>query len=198
MQDKTLVLQLNSVTPSTCKVFDGKLQFVQIGSCSFTVSTQRTKDYLYRETNLSATISEARLPVELTLENLPNLNENSIGKTITLPSVYSVVERNVQPISSTLRVCSTAGYLLRITSAGICSLSYQTSGTATHLPSKVYTQTFEIIDSNTPVVVPTPVATPTPTAAPVVKKTITCVKGKKTVKKTAVSPKCPAGYKLKK
>jgi hypothetical protein len=50
------------------------------------------------------------------------------------------------------------------------------------------------------VAVPTPTATPTPvaTVAPVVKKTITCVKGKKSVKKTAISPKCPAGYKLKK
>jgi hypothetical protein len=198
MQDKSLVLQIKSVTPATCKVSNGKLEFVQIGSCSFTVSTPRTKDYLYKETNLSATISEARLPVELTLEKLQNLTESSIGKTITLPSVYSVVERNVQPMSSTLSVCSAAGYLLRITAGGICSLNYQTAGTATHLPSKVYTQTFEIIDSNKPVVVPTPVTTPTPTAKPVVKKTITCIKGKKTIKKTAVSPKCPAGYKLKK
>jgi hypothetical protein len=47
---------------------------------------------------------------------------------------------------------------------------------------------------------PTPVATPTPTptANPVVKKTITCIKGTKTIKRTAVSPKCPKGYKVKK
>jgi hypothetical protein len=66
----------------------------------------------------------------------------------------------------------------------------------------LYTQSFEILKDGKSVVVPTPVVTPTPvatpTAKPVVKKTITCVKGKKTVKKTAVSPKCPAGYKLKK
>jgi hypothetical protein len=77
-------------------------------------------------------------------------------------------------------------------------LTYQTAATRQFLASDVYTQTFEIIDSNKPVVVPTPVATPTPTAKPVVKKTITCVKGKKTVKRTGTSPKCPAGYKLKK
>jgi hypothetical protein len=40
--------------------------------------------------------------------------------------------------------------------------------------------------------------TPTPTAKPVVKRTISCVKGTKTIKRTAVSPKCPKGYKLKK
>jgi hypothetical protein len=262
MQDKNLVLQLKSETPTTCNVSNGKLQLIQIGSCTFTVSTPRTKDYIYRETNLSATISEARLPVDLTLENLPNLTASAIGTTITLPSVYSVVERNVQPNSSTLNVCSTAGYLLRITSGGICKLNYQTAGTSTHLPSKVYTQSFEIT-KNSQTLTFSPIASaalvnktvtlaatassggdvsfaatpadicsvsgstlnllkPGPCAVtatqpgtgtfasvtssatvtitgalPVIKKTISCVKGKKTIKKTAVSPKCPAGYKLK-
>jgi hypothetical protein len=79
-------------------------------------------------------------------------------------------------------------------------LTYQTVATKQFLASDVYTQTFEVIDANKPVVAPTPapVATPTPTAAPVVKKTISCVKGKKTVTRTGSNPKCPAGYKLKK
>jgi hypothetical protein len=62
----------------------------------------------------------------------------------------------------------------------------------------VNTVSFEILKDGQPVVAPTPVVTPTPTAKPVVKKTISCVKGKKTVKRTGVSPKCPKGYKLKK
>jgi hypothetical protein len=47
---------------------------------------------------------------------------------------------------------------------------------------------------------PTPTATPTPTKKPVVAKktTISCVKGKTVKKVTAVSPKCPTGYKVKK
>jgi hypothetical protein len=85
-------------------------------------------------------------------------------------------------------------------------LTYQTAVTPLYLASDIYTVSFEILKDGKPVVVPTPVATPTPTpvatptptAKPVVKKTITCVKGTKTIKKTAVSPKCPAGYKLKK
>ena len=45
---------------------------------------------------------------------------------------------------------------------------------------------------------PTPTPTPTVTASPLAKKTtITCVKGKLVKKVTAVSPKCPAGYKKK-
>jgi hypothetical protein len=47
-------------------------------------------------------------------------------------------------------------------------------------------------------VAPTP--TPTPSAKPAAAKktTITCVKGKTTKKVTAVTPKCPSGYKVKK
>jgi hypothetical protein len=44
-------------------------------------------------------------------------------------------------------------------------------------------------------------ATPAPTATPkpaLKKTTITCVKGKMTKKVTAVAPKCPSGYKVKK
>jgi hypothetical protein len=35
-------------------------------------------------------------------------------------------------------------------------------------------------------------------ASAVKKKTITCIKGKLTKKITAIKPKCPTGYKLKK
>jgi hypothetical protein len=47
---------------------------------------------------------------------------------------------------------------------------------------------------------PAPTATPTPSAKPVVakKSTITCVKGKTTKKVTALKPKCPTGFKVKK
>jgi hypothetical protein len=49
------------------------------------------------------------------------------------------------------------------------------------------------------VATPTPTPTPSAVAKPAAKKsvTISCVKGKTTKKVTAVSPKCPAGYKKK-
>ena len=78
------------------------------------------------------------------------------------------------------------------------------AATEARFASDIYTQSFkvkkdgEVLVEPTPTATPAPVATPTPTAKPVVKKTITCTKGTKTVKKTAVSPKCPKGYKLKK
>jgi hypothetical protein len=46
---------------------------------------------------------------------------------------------------------------------------------------------------------PTPTPSASATAKPVAKKiTITCVKGKAVKKVTAVKPKCPTGYKVKK
>ncbi len=52
----------------------------------------------------------------------------------------------------------------------------------------------------TPAPSATPTPTPTPSAKPIVakKSTITCVKGKTTKKVTAVKPKCPSGFKVKK
>ena len=53
----------------------------------------------------------------------------------------------------------------------------------------------------TPVLAPVvtkPVTTPKPVAKPIVKATtITCVKGTLSKKVTAVSPKCPTGFKKK-
>jgi hypothetical protein len=46
-----------------------------------------------------------------------------------------------------------------------------------------------------PAPTPSPVATVKPAAAKKVK--ITCIKGKKAKKVTAVNPKCPTGYKKK-
>jgi len=50
----------------------------------------------------------------------------------------------------------------------------------------------------TPTPTPTPVVTAKPSPVPLQKKTtITCIKGKTIKKVTAVSPKCPTGFKKK-
>jgi hypothetical protein len=116
--------------------------------------------------------------------------------------VYSASEGWVLPQSATPTICFASGFYVKLIAGGTCKLTYQTAANSTYLASDVTTVSFEILKDGQPVVAPTPVVTPTPvatpTAKPVVKKRITCVKGKKTVKKTAVSPKCPKGYKLKK
>jgi uncharacterized protein (DUF58 family) len=60
-------------------------------------------------------------------------------------------------------------------------------------------KTLQVKLSQEIVVEPTPTPSASATAKPVVKKiTITCVKGKSVKKVTAVKPKCPTGYKVKK
>jgi len=72
--------------------------------------------------------------------------------------------------------------------------------TPTPTPVATATPTPTPTPSETASATPTPTSTPTvaATVKPAAKKTtITCVKGKKTKKVTAVKPKCPKGYKKK-
>ena len=194
----SLSLSITSTTPTVC-LSDGKsLSLLKEGMCSFTVATPKTKDYLARSVNSSTTVTSARVKSILNVEKIANQDIKDLGKSIELVRVYSAAEGWVLPVSITPTVCFATSTFVKLIAAGTCKLTYQTAATSSYLASDLYTVSFEILKDGQPVVVPTPVATPTPSPKPVVKKTITCVKGKKTVKKTAVSPKCPAGYKLKK
>jgi hypothetical protein len=195
-------LSLVSNTPAICST-DGKtLAFISEGVCSFIVSAPKTKDYLAIVVNQSKTISAARVKPPLTIGKIANQDVKDLGKSIDIGRVFSASEGWVLPSSMTPTVCFANGSYVKLIAGGTCKLTYQTAANASYLASDLYTLSFDILKDGQPVVVPTPeptpTATPTPTVAPVVKKTITCVKGKKTVKKTAISPKCPAGYKLKK
>ena len=196
----SLSLALTSSTPTVCST-DGKtLSLIKEGTCSFVVSTPKTKDYLARTSSQSVTITAARIKPTLTIDKIANQDVKDLGKSIEIGRVYSASEGWVLPQSATPTICFASGFYVKLIAGGTCKLTYQTAATSTYLASDLYTVSFEILKDGQPVVAPTPVATPTPTptAAPVVKKTISCVKGKKTVKRTAISPKCPKGYKLKK
>ena len=198
----SLSLALKTLTPTICST-DGKImEFLAEGNCSFDVYTAETKDYLARVSNQSATIESARVKPALIAEKVINQDVKNLGKSIELTRVYGPTGGIVLPASITPSTCSAIGFFVKLIAGGTCKLTYQTTATSTYLASDLYTVSFEILKDGQPVVVPTPVVTPTPVATPttkpVVKKTITCVKGTKTVKKTAVSPKCPKGYKLKK
>ena len=122
--------------------------------------------------------------------------------SITLPQVYASGTGWVLPQSITPQICSATGFVVKVLMSGTCFVTYQTQSNSIYLASDVYKQKIDILQAGKPVVVPTPTDTPTPTATPtpkpVIKKTISCIKGSKTVKKTGTSPKCPVGYKLKK
>ena len=194
----SLALALTSSTPTVCST-DGKtLSLIKEGTCSFIVSTAKTKDYVAKTSSQSVTITAARIKPTLTIDKIANQDVKDLGKSIEIGRVYSASEGWVLPQSATPTICFASGFYVKLIAGGTCKLTYQTAATSTYLASDLYTISFDILKDGQPVVAPTPVVTPTPTAKPVVKKTITCVKGKKSIKRTAISPTCPTGYKLKK
>jgi hypothetical protein len=194
----SLPLKISTSTLTVC-TSDGKvMSFIKEGVCSFKVFTEKTNEYPAKTSSQNVTITSARTKITLDIEKVQDQTDVGLPKTIQLNQVYSASSGWVLPRSETPTICLAGGYFVKLISAGKCKLSYVSPETETYRASDVYIQSFEILKDGKPYVAPTPVATPTPTAKPVVKKTITCVKGKKTIKKTAVSPKCPAGYKLKK
>ena len=85
-----------------------------------------------------------------------------------------------------------------------CSVAIRTKNSVGRYATQVVfakgnTKDFNQVEVNQPTpaktIPPKVIPTPTPQAK---KTTITCIKGKLTKKVTAVKPKCPAGYKLKK
>jgi hypothetical protein len=197
MRTNGVILEISSSSPDVCSVTNNKLKLLATGECKYKVFTSRSKDYLYKEFNGSSTVLIARAKPELGIPVIANQTATGLPKSISRSTVY-FSGAPVNPISITPNVCIADSANIVIYSGGTCSLTYQTDESTTHIASDLYKQSFEVIDLNKPVVTPTPTATPTATPKPVIKKTISCVKGKKTIKKTAISPKCPAGYKLKK
>jgi hypothetical protein len=201
MRIPTLALVVGSATPKICST-DGKtLKFLSEGDCSFTVSTLKTSDYVANIKVLSGSIKSARIKPILVVPQILNQTGTDFPKTLEVSKVFGN-GGFILPQSQTPTICIGGSFLVRLIAGGTCILTYQSIENSELLPSDVYIQKFEVIDTSKPIVVPTPVVTPTPvatpTAKPVVKKTITCVKGKKTVTRTGTNPKCPKGYKLKK
>jgi len=195
----SLSLALTSSTPTVCST-DGKtLSLIKEGTCSFVVSTAKTNDYRAKTSSQSVTITAARIKPTLTVDKIANQDVKDLGKSIEIGRVYSVSEGWVLPQSATPTICFASGFFVKLIAGGTCKLTYQTAATSTYLASDLTTVSFEILKDGQPVVAPAPVVTPapTPTVKPVVKKTITCTKGTKSVKRTGTNPKCPKGFKLK-
>jgi hypothetical protein len=199
LQVPSLPMILTSLSPTICPVVGKSLNLIKEGLCSFTVSTAKTNDYLATSITQSVTITAARIKPTLVVSKISNQTSKDLPKSIDLSPVYSSTEGYIQPTTLTPSVCFASLFFVRVLSEGTCTLTYRTTETTTFLASDLYTVAFDISKDGQPLPVPTPVVTPTPAPVvkPAVKRTITCVKGTKTVKRTAISPKCPKGYKVK-
>jgi hypothetical protein len=193
-----LGFDVSTTTPSVCSAANGKLTLLKEGGCSYSVFTPKTKDYITKKYDSSATVTAARIKPLLVVDKISDKLTTDVGKVIMLPSVYNFVGAPVLPLSTTPQVCIPAGGYTKLVGTGTCTLTYQTEADDNYQASDLYKQTF-IVGSATPTAAPS--STPAPVAK---KKTITCVKSKKstkgpaTRKVTGTNPKCSTGYKLKK
>jgi len=103
------------------------------------------------------------------------INPSGISVKVSTTSNLSVFAYN-----STNSVCEFLNGIIRTKIQGRCVIAFSQEGNSDYKPASNLVLDFTIVSAATK------------------KTTITCVKGKLTKKVTAVKPKCPNGYKLKK
>jgi len=200
---QNLTINVESLSNDVCSSSGSELTFLKMGFCQYKIFTPKNNDYVYKELVTGNEIKSPRFKPDIYAPSIINQTVKSFPATISRELVFSWSEL-VNPNSESPSVCIANGLEIKLFSTGVCKFTYFMPATEARLASDTYVQSFKVLKEGepevvpTPVVTPTPVLTPTPTAKPVVKKTISCVKSTKTIKKTGTNPKCPAGYKLKK
>jgi hypothetical protein len=141
----SLSLGVTSVTPLVCSTDGKQLKFLKEGSCNFSVSTPKTKEYQSKVSNQNVTITASRIKPELNVDKIANQTAKDLPKSIEIFRVYSASGSLVLPQSTTPAVCFDSGFFVRIISGGTCTLTYQTQETATLLASDLYKVSFEVV-----------------------------------------------------
>ena len=140
----TLSLIVSSSTPTICSS-DGKvLKLITVGSCTFKVSTPKTKDYILKESVQNVTITERRIKPDLLMGTIENQTAKNLPKSIEITRVYSPSGVYILPKSTTPTVCIAAGFYVQIVGGGTCTLTYQSEATTSYLASDLYEILFEV------------------------------------------------------
>jgi len=165
-----------SLTPGICTVYINSIYLLSGGTCK--ISYQSEADAINQASNVyiqSFEIVRSAQTINFVLPAAVDISSKSVALNSSASSSGAV-----SFATSPTDICSVSGSILNLLKPGTCLVTASQSGTSTIAPvSKTLTLTIA-------------------GALPAVKKTISCIKGSKTVKKTGTSPKCPAGYKLKK
>ena len=165
-----------SATPEVCFPTGFFVRIISGGTCTITYQSGETATYLASDLyKVSFDVARDSQTISFTLPNTANVSSKSLALTSTASS-GSVVAYS----TTSTGVCSITGSTLNLLKSGNCSVTATQAGTTTLAPVSA---TASITLTGTAVAA---------------KKTISCIKGSKIVKKTGTSPKCPAGYKLKK
>ena len=139
----SLPLKVSTATPKVCTSTGTSLTLIAMGGCSFTVYTDKTSDYQYFKYDQTVTVTDARTKPVYVIAQIPT--QSSATLPLSIPGPYLMGPTGlVTPVSLTPSVCFGAGFYINITSGGTCTLTYSTAGTATYLPSDLYTLTFQV------------------------------------------------------
>ena len=165
-----------SATPEVCFPTGFFVKIISGGTCTITYQSGETATYLASDLyKVSFDVARDSQTISFTLPSTANVSSKSISLTATVSSGAVVTYS-----TTSAGICSISGSTLNLLTSGNCAVTATQAGTSTLAPASA-----------------TANITLTATAV-AAKKTISCVKGSKTVKKTGISPKCPAGYKIKK
>jgi len=255
----SLPLVVTTSTPTICSADGKELKLIATGSCTFKVSTLKTKDYALKEVTQNVTITAARSKPELVIGIINSQTSKNLPKTIEVFRVYSPSGNWILPQTTTPAVCIAAGFFVQIIGGGTCTLTYQSEATTTYLASDLYKVSFEVTRDPQTITFSLPTSANlssktvalsatassggsvlyttstldscsvtgstlnllkggncsvtatqpgTSTLAPIsatatvmitgtvahTKRTITCIKGKKSKKVVGINPKCPKGF----
>ena len=162
-----------STTPSVCFASGFFVRIVGGGTCTLTYQTKETATYL--ESDLYKVTFEVVRDAQ-TISFTPPATAKLSAKTLALSATASSGGVITYQTTST-GICSISGSTLNLLKGGNCAVTATQAGSATLAP----------ISATATVMI----------AGSVAKKTIKCVKGKKTKKVSGTKPKCPKGYKIK-
>jgi hypothetical protein len=139
----TLSLKIKSGSPTICSADGVSLKLIKEGTCSYTVYTDKTADYLAQKDDRVVTITSARTKPSFALGTVATQSSATLPLLIPGPFVYGPTGL-VIPTSATPTVCYATGTYINVISGGTCTLNYATAATATQLASDVAPLTFQI------------------------------------------------------
>jgi hypothetical protein len=144
LQVPSLMLEVSSSTPDTCKSENSTLRFNSQGLCTFKVFTKKTKEYLDKSFEQSVVISAPRLKPSLQVPKINSILAKDMPKTISISPVYSISDGYIQPFNLTSNICLASAFFIKIFSGGECRFTYQSTPNSNYLQSDLYEVKFEV------------------------------------------------------
>ena len=166
-------LESKSLTPEICAFDYGSIVGLAAGICQVSVTSVENNEF----SSVTQVLEAKVWPGEQNFSNIEvpatfSLAQKTLKIDLSLSSGLKIESNSLTP-----RICNVVDQLVSFIGTGKCSIRFSAPKTPNYLDVSYKDVSFFITDG---------------------KSTITCVKGKLIKKVTAVKPKCPSGYKVKK